>query len=273
MHLLLLIHVQANIICQQLQLGVVLHTTRNAGNVNPQISPLHCSARIQCAKSSSPSRLNWTFSICCKQAKETTSRSRWIIKPSRDDSSAAACRDQPTFDIDLKAMRRQFLMLQQKAHPDSFSQAPKVGCGWNQHGCDLMRLLQRELDYAQLQSSVINKAYHTLKDPLSRAQYLLKEQGIQVNEGDSLSDPELLMEVMEFREELEEAQSEADIKPLKARNDGKIAMLCACLQPTHAAYLRQRNTQKQCTSSRRHLRRRTTNPQRIWPLNCSTWTA
>ncbi|GAN02645.1 co-chaperone Hsc20 [Mucor ambiguus] len=115
-------------------------------------------------------------------------------------------KDQPTFDIDLKAMRRQFLMLQQKAHPDSFSQAPK-----------------RELDYAQLQSSVINKAYHTLKDPLSRAQYLLKEQGIQVNEGDSLSDPELLMEVMEFREELEEAQSEADIKPLKARNDEKYA--------------------------------------------------
>ncbi|KAK4514634.1 uncharacterized protein ATC70_002235 [Mucor velutinosus] len=115
-------------------------------------------------------------------------------------------KDQPTFDIDLKAMRRQFLMLQQKAHPDSFSQAPK-----------------RELDYAQLQSSVINKAYHTLKDPLSRAQYLLKEQGIQVNEGDSLSNPELLMEVMEFREELEEAQSEADIKPLKARNDEKYA--------------------------------------------------
>ncbi|CAO0797359.1 unnamed protein product [Mucor circinelloides] len=115
-------------------------------------------------------------------------------------------KDQPTFDIDLKAMRRQFLMLQQKAHPDSYSQAPK-----------------RELDYAQLQSSVINKAYHTLKDPLSRAQYLLKEQGIQVNESDSLSDPELLMEVMEFREELEEAQSEADIKPLKARNDEKYA--------------------------------------------------
>jgi len=92
--------------------------------------------------------------------------------------------------------------------------------------------LQRELDYAQLQSSVINKAYHTLKDPLSRAQYLLKEQGIQVNESDSLSDPELLMEVMEFREELEEAQSEADIKPLKARNDGNFNV-CAYLNQTN----------------------------------------
>jgi len=131
-----------------------------------------------------------------------------------------------------------------------------------------MRLVQRELDYAQLQSSVINKAYHTLKDPLSRAQYLLKEQGIQVNEGDSLSDPELLMEVMEFREELEEAQSEADITPLKARNDGKFqcVRVCAYLQPTHV-YLPQRNTQKQCASCSWHLRTTTMIPQRIWPLN------
>ncbi|KAG2215038.1 hypothetical protein INT46_008272 [Mucor plumbeus] len=113
-------------------------------------------------------------------------------------------KDIPTFNIDLKAMRRRFLLLQQKAHPDSYSQAPK-----------------RELDYAHLQSSVINKAYHTLKDPLSRAQYLLKQKGIQINEGDSLSDPELLMEVMEFREELEEVTSEAELKPLKERNDEK----------------------------------------------------
>jgi hypothetical protein len=35
-------------------------------------------------------------------------------------------RDKPTFDVDLKLMKRKFLLLQQKAHPDSFSQAPKV---------------------------------------------------------------------------------------------------------------------------------------------------
>ncbi|KAI9484051.1 MAG: Co-chaperone HscB, C-terminal oligomerization domain-containing protein [Benjaminiella poitrasii] len=113
-------------------------------------------------------------------------------------------RDKPTFDIDLKAMKRRFLMLQQKAHPDSFSNGSK-----------------RELNYAQLQSSVINRAYHTLKNPLSRAQYILKQQGVEVNEDDSLSDPELLMEVMEFREELEEVENEKDIVPLKERNDGK----------------------------------------------------
>ncbi|KAI9357533.1 Co-chaperone HscB, C-terminal oligomerization domain-containing protein [Pilaira anomala] len=113
-------------------------------------------------------------------------------------------KDQPTFDIDLKALKRQFLILQQKAHPDSFSQAPK-----------------REHAYAQLQSSVINKAYNILKNPLSRAQYLLEQQGIRVNESDSLSDPELLMDVMEFREELEEVQSEDELGPLKKRNDDK----------------------------------------------------
>lgn len=37
-------------------------------------------------------------------------------------------RDKATFNIDLKALKRQFLLLQQKAHPDSFSQAPKVCC-------------------------------------------------------------------------------------------------------------------------------------------------
>ena len=84
-----------------------------------------------------------------------------------------------------------------------------------------------------MQSSVINKAYHTLKDPLSRAQYLLKQKGIQINEGDSLSDPELLMEVMEFREELEEVTSEAELKPLKERNDGKILCCWVCLYKTN----------------------------------------
>lgn len=42
-----------------------------------------------------------------------------------------------------------------------------------------------------------------------------------MNEGDSLSDPELLMEVMEFREELEEITTEKDLVPLKQRNDGR----------------------------------------------------
>lgn len=35
-------------------------------------------------------------------------------------------RNAPTFDVDLKALKRKFLLLQQKAHPDSYSQASPV---------------------------------------------------------------------------------------------------------------------------------------------------
>lgn len=128
-------------------------------------------------------------------------------------------------------MKKKFLMLQQKAHPDSFSQAPKVIYNNkfvlnNNNGTNHKDIKKkREHDYAQLQSSVINKAYHTLKNPLSRAQYILEQYGHQVNEGDSLSDPSLLMDVMEFREELEEVMSEADLEPLKKRNDGNCFLM------------------------------------------------
>ncbi|KAI8990891.1 Co-chaperone HscB, C-terminal oligomerization domain-containing protein [Mycotypha africana] len=113
-------------------------------------------------------------------------------------------KDKAKFDIDLKAMRKRFLLLQQQAHPDSYSQKDK-----------------REMDYAQLQSGVINKAYHTLKNPLSRAKYMLENLGLPVSESDSLVDPELLMDVMEFREEMEEVQSEEELLPLKERNEEK----------------------------------------------------
>ncbi|KAG1451053.1 hypothetical protein G6F56_008184 [Rhizopus delemar] len=108
------------------------------------------------------------------------------------------------FNIDLKALRKSFLILQQKAHPDSYSNAQK-----------------REHDYAQLQSSIINKAYNTLKNPLTRAKYILSQEGHGINEDDSLNDPELLMEVMELREELDEATSEKELKQIKEKNDEK----------------------------------------------------
>ncbi|KAF7723582.1 hypothetical protein EC973_001823 [Apophysomyces ossiformis] len=114
-------------------------------------------------------------------------------------------KNEPVFDMDLKGLKRKFLQLQQKAHPDSFSQASK-----------------QEYTYAQLQSSVINKAYHTLKNPLSRAQYILALRGLDVGESESLHDPELLMDVMEVREELEEASTESDVNRIKIQNDEKM---------------------------------------------------
>lgn len=79
---------------------------------------------------------------------------------------------------------------------------------------------------AQIQSSYLNKAYNTLKDPLARAQYMLALNGVEVAESESLEDPELLMEVMEIREQMEEAETEDDIKKLKQENSGKFCTSC-----------------------------------------------
>jgi molecular chaperone HscB len=59
-----------------------------------------------------------------------------------------------------------------------------------------------------------------LKEPLARAQYMLALNGVEVSESESLEDPELLMEVMEVREQMEEAETEEDIEKLRLDNEG-----------------------------------------------------
>ncbi|KAF9181561.1 hypothetical protein BGZ50_005438 [Haplosporangium sp. Z 11] len=111
----------------------------------------------------------------------------------------------PTFDIDVKDLRIKFFKIQQLIHPDSYSQ--------NTNGDQV---------YAQQQSSLTNKAYATLKEPLSRANYMLNLLGDPIHETESLNEPELLMEVMEARELLEEAQTEEEVDDLKNANDARI---------------------------------------------------
>ncbi|KAK9728994.1 molecular chaperone [Basidiobolus ranarum] len=112
---------------------------------------------------------------------------------------------QETFDVNILDLKKKYLSLQQQVHPDSYTRKP-----------------QEELQCAQVQSAWLNKAYHTLRDPLHRAQYLLELRGLQADESDSLDDPELLMEVLEAREELEDAQTDADVEQVKLANDSRM---------------------------------------------------
>ncbi|KAF9152549.1 hypothetical protein BG015_005106 [Linnemannia schmuckeri] len=112
---------------------------------------------------------------------------------------------EPCYDVDLKDLRLKFFKIQQLIHPDSYSQ--------NTNGDQV---------YAQQQSSLANKAYSTLKEPLSRANYMLELLGAPIHESESLNEPELLMEVMEARELLEEAQTEDEVQELKNVNDARI---------------------------------------------------
>lgn len=86
---------------------------------------------------------------------------------------------------------------------------------------------EKEQQIAAQQSAMINKAYETLREPLQRAHLLLEKfQSSVPSEAESLEDPEVLMEVMELREELEEASTEDEAAQVRARNRGKLLHNC-----------------------------------------------
>jgi len=80
--------------------------------------------------------------------------------------------------------------------------------------------LQEKQQLAADQSSLLNRAFETLKDPLKRAEYLLALRGHPINEEDTLyAQQELLMDVMEVRQELEEAEGDERLQ-LVLQNEG-----------------------------------------------------
>ncbi|CAH1233691.1 HSCB [Branchiostoma lanceolatum] len=113
------------------------------------------------------------------------------------------------FDIDNNRLSTKYKDLQRVLHPDRFSQ----------HG-------EEEQDYASAQSAWVNKAYWTLQKPLSRGLYMLQLEGESIEEGEKLSDPELLMEVMEANERLGEAETEEEVRSVAEENREKLDRLC-----------------------------------------------
>ncbi|KAI9819471.1 MAG: hypothetical protein M1827_006919 [Pycnora praestabilis] len=108
------------------------------------------------------------------------------------------------FDIDVRQLRKEFLQLQARAHPDRHQGPAK--------------------HRAEGASALINEAYKVLQNPLLRAQYLLSLRGIDVAEDETatVEDPELLMEVLEMREQIEAAEAEEDLVEMRRLNDGRI---------------------------------------------------
>ena len=78
---------------------------------------------------------------------------------------------------------------------------------------------------------MINEAYKTLQNPLARAQYLLSLRGIDVADDETakVENTELLMEVLEMREQIEAVKEEAELQDMKRTNDGRINASTAVL--------------------------------------------
>ena len=99
-----------------------------------------------------------------------------------------------SYDVDLNKIQQQYMALQKQVHPDKFAS-----------GSDLEKRLSMQ------QTSWINEAQTTLKDPVLRASYLLKLRGIDFSlENETTMDAAFLMQQLEMRERLENIKNETD---------------------------------------------------------------
>jgi len=112
--------------------------------------------------------------------------------------------------VDAETLQKRFYELSKQWHPDRFG-----------------RKSASEQAEALDATSILNDGYRTLRDPVKRAEYLLKEEGFPIGEQRSKDvPPELLEEVFELNmmlEELKGGDEEARAQLEKARgNFGKL---------------------------------------------------
>uniref|UniRef100_A0A7S3Y1H3 J domain-containing protein n=1 Tax=Heterosigma akashiwo TaxID=2829 RepID=A0A7S3Y1H3_HETAK len=108
------------------------------------------------------------------------------------------------FDVDMKYLEQNYWKLQKQLHPDLYGTRHQI-----------------EQELSAQNSSQVNHAYQTLKDPVERVKYLLSLYGIEVlheQSGTQEVDPMFLMQVMEMREEIEEAKTPHKIEQLMQTN-------------------------------------------------------
>jgi molecular chaperone HscB len=106
-------------------------------------------------------------------------------------------------------LETRYLALQKETHPDRFAKA-----------------LPRERMEAVVRNTELNDAYKILKQPIRRAEYLLKLEGIDIGDERPQSttgptkqlvvDPQLLIEIMELRELLAEARADENERRVEA---------------------------------------------------------
>ncbi|XP_071339774.1 iron-sulfur cluster co-chaperone protein HscB [Trachinotus anak] len=133
-----------------------------------------------------------------------------VVQPPEEGASYFQIMDcDYTFTLDTQKLQRRYLQLQRSLHPDNFSQKSV-----------------KEQEYSENQSALVNKAYKTLRKPLSRGLYMLELEGMRIEEGtDAGADAEFLMELMEINEALDEAQTPEEANKIAQETRGKLADL------------------------------------------------
>ena len=140
-------------------------------------------------------------------------------------------------NLDTVALEKEFYALSRRLHPDVFGQAD-----------------DRERAWSLEQSSMLNDAYRTLKDPIKRTEYLLRLEGIELEEQSKQATekaratgelkkqvvpPDLLEEVFELNMHLEELRMQKKLgedDPALLEEIGKAKL---SLEEKHDALLNQ----------------------------------
>jgi molecular chaperone HscB len=123
------------------------------------------------------------------------------------------------FSVDVAAVEREYLARSRAVHPDFHS------------------LADAEQQAASLEdTAALNEAYLTLKDPFRRAEYLLRVLGGPTAQQEKNLDQAFLMEMMDFRERIEEAAGDRDtLTGLERELAGRLAAIVADLGRLFAA--------------------------------------
>lgn len=104
------------------------------------------------------------------------------------------------FDLDASALAARHRELSRALHPDKYAGAPA-----QERRMSLSRAIE------------VNDAFRVLRDPVSRAEALLRKHGASVGEtNEPKPSPALLMEMMELREELGDARHRKDLGAVQA---------------------------------------------------------
>lgn len=118
------------------------------------------------------------------------------------------------FDVDEKALEEAYVSLQKQFHPDRYASLP-----------------DHERRAATQWSMRINEGYQTLKDPLSRAIYLLSIRGVGLEENPSLPSDFLMTQMMlrEALEEIEQSRALTELDRFKDKLKQSVADQCDSL--------------------------------------------
>jgi molecular chaperone HscB len=95
---------------------------------------------------------------------------------------------EPKLSVDAQDLQRRFYALSRLLHPDHYQRATPT-----------------ERQFSLEATAILNDAYRILRDPVARAEYILKEEGFEIGDQKSKDvPPELLEEVFDLNMALEE---------------------------------------------------------------------